>query len=235
MSSSIERDIGPAGCAREGGGGQLTANIRALKRVAAAGRSMAGEEPDAGADLFEDLFVLELANNHWGSLARGRKIVSDFAAVVHANGVKAAIKLQFRDVETFIHKDFRDRQDIRYVKKVSDTRMEWRELGLLVAAVRDAGLITMSTPFDEVSVDKCVEFGVEILKIASSDIRDWSLIARIVSGGKPTITSTGGSSLPEVDKLILRGSSTGCRTARPSRTRLRQISLTRKRPSLGSR
>jgi N-acetylneuraminate synthase len=202
MSSSVERGIGPADCARESEGRQLTANIRALKRLAAAGRSIADGEPNAGADLFEELFVLELANNHWGSLARGRKIVSDFAAVVHANGVRAAIKLQFRDVDTFIHKDYRERQDIRYVKKVSDTRMEWRELGLLVDAVRDAGLITMATPFDEVSVAKCVEFEVEILKIASSDIRDRSLIARIVAAGKPTIMSTGGSSLPEVDELV---------------------------------
>ncbi len=28
--------------------------------------------------IFEDLFVLELANNHWGDVNRGLKIVSDF-------------------------------------------------------------------------------------------------------------------------------------------------------------
>lgn len=26
-------------------------------------------------DIFENLFVLELANNHWGSIERGKKIV----------------------------------------------------------------------------------------------------------------------------------------------------------------
>ena len=31
-------------------------------------------------DIFEDLFVLELANNHWGKLERGLKIIDDFAA-----------------------------------------------------------------------------------------------------------------------------------------------------------
>jgi hypothetical protein len=30
-------------------------------------------------DIFEDLFVLEMANNHLGSLDRGLKIVSEFA------------------------------------------------------------------------------------------------------------------------------------------------------------
>ena len=48
-------------------------------------------------DIFHELFVLELANNHWGSLERGLKIVKDFATVVRYNNVRAAIKLQFRD------------------------------------------------------------------------------------------------------------------------------------------
>ena len=50
-------------------------------------------------DIFEDLFVLEMANNHLGSLDRGLKIVSEFAQVVRFNNVRATIKLQFRDVE----------------------------------------------------------------------------------------------------------------------------------------
>ena len=48
--------------------------------------------------IFENLFILELANNHWGSLERGKKIVREFAKVVKINRVKASIKLQFRDV-----------------------------------------------------------------------------------------------------------------------------------------
>ena len=61
------------------------------------------------ASIFNDLFVLELANNHWGKLDRGLKIVSDFARVVRFNDVHAAIKLQFRDVDSFVHRDYRDR------------------------------------------------------------------------------------------------------------------------------
>jgi superfamily II DNA or RNA helicase len=30
--------------------------------------------------LFENLFVLEAANNHWGDLERGKKIIQDFQA-----------------------------------------------------------------------------------------------------------------------------------------------------------
>ena len=68
-------------------------------------------------DVFEDLFVLEMANNHLGSLERGLKIIQEFSQIVRFNNVRASIKLQFRDVERFIHKDFRHAHDLRYVKK----------------------------------------------------------------------------------------------------------------------
>lgn len=152
--------------------------------------------------LFEDLFVLELANNHWGKLDRGMKIVQDFGRVVRFNQVKAAMKLQFRDVDRFIHKDYRDRTDVRYIKKTLDTQLSWDSYAQLVKAVRENGMITMATPFDEVSVDKCVEFDMQIIKIASSDIKDWVLIEKIATTGKPVIASTGGSTLKDMDDLI---------------------------------
>ena len=152
--------------------------------------------------IFDDLFVLELANNHWGRLARGLKIIDDFADVVYKNNIHAAIKLQFRDVDSFIHHHHRDRDDSRYIKKVSATELSWPELGVMVEAIRNRGMVTMVTPFDEVSVDKCVEFDVEILKIASSDIRDRILIEKIASTGKPVIASSGGSNLSEIDRLV---------------------------------
>ena len=71
---------------------------------------------------FENLFVLELANNHWGSLDRGKKIVRAFGEVVKKNNIKAAIKLQFRDVDTFIHQSFKGDNE-RYIKKTEATKM----------------------------------------------------------------------------------------------------------------
>ena len=152
--------------------------------------------------LFEDLFVLELANNHWGRVERGLQIVTDFSRIVRFNNVKAAIKLQFRDVEAFIHRDFRDRSDVRYIKKTLDTRLERAHFETLVKAIRASGCIPMSTPFDEQSVDLCVELGVEIIKIASSDLNDWILIEKIATARKPVIVSTGGSSLKDIDDLV---------------------------------
>ena len=54
-------------------------------------------------DIFDELFVLELANNHLGDVRRGLKIIGDYSQLVRFNNVRAAIKLQFRDVDSFIH------------------------------------------------------------------------------------------------------------------------------------
>lgn len=153
-------------------------------------------------NIFQDLFVLELANNHWGDIERGKKIITDFSRVVRFNNIKAAIKLQFRDVDHFIHKNFKDREDIRYINKTMKTKMSEDEYSILVDAIRKSGCITMSTPFDEKSVDTCVNLGVQIIKIASSDLNDWILIEKIAKTRKPVIVSTGGSSVKDIDDVV---------------------------------
>jgi N-acetylneuraminate synthase len=153
-------------------------------------------------DIFEELFVLEMANNHWGRVERGLKIVTAFSQVVRFNNVRAAIKLQFRDVGTFIHHEFTNRTDIRYIKKTIDTRMSDDDYATLVKSIRQAGCIPMATPFDEDSVDLCCELGVQVIKIASSDLNDWFLIEKIGKTKKPVIVSTGGCSLKDLDDLV---------------------------------
>lgn len=153
-------------------------------------------------DIFEDLFVLEMANNHLGSLERGLKIVSEFAQVARFNNVRATIKLQFRDVDKFIHKDFTNRTDLRYIKKTLDTRLTDEEYATLVKAIRKAGFLATATPFDERSVDLCSNLGIPIIKIASSDLNDWVLIEKIAKTKKPVVVSTGGSSLKDMDDIV---------------------------------
>jgi len=61
----------------------------------------------------------------------------------------------------------------------------------------------MATPFDEASVDLCVELGMEILKVASSDVTDWVLLEKIARTRKPVVVSTGGASLKDIDDMVL--------------------------------
>ena len=153
-------------------------------------------------DIFDELFVLELANNHWGDVNRGLRIVKEFSTVVRYNDVRAAIKLQFRDLDTFVHKDFRHCEDIRYIKKTLDTRLSRDEMATLVEAVRRNNCIRLATPFDEASVDFCEDVGIEIIKVASSDITDWPLLERIAKARKPVIVSTGGASVRSMDAMV---------------------------------
>lgn len=152
--------------------------------------------------IFEDLFVLELANNHWGDVNRGLKIINDFGKIVRFNSVRAAIKFQFRDVDHLIHPNYRNRTDVRYIKKTLATKLSDDDYSTLVNAVRRSGMIPMSTPFDERSVDLCMQLGIEIIKIGSADINDWILIEKIAKTKRPVIASTGGASLKDTDDLV---------------------------------
>jgi N-acetylneuraminate synthase len=152
--------------------------------------------------LFENLFVLELANNHMGNLARGIKIIRDHARIVRFNNVKAAIKLQFRDVDAFIHPEFKGNTELRYVKKTQDTKLSKADFARMVEEIRYLSCIPMATPFDEASVDLCVEFDMPMIKIASSDMNDWVLIERVAATRRPTIVSSGGASEKDLDDLV---------------------------------
>jgi sialic acid synthase SpsE len=153
-------------------------------------------------DLFGNLFVLELANNHLGSLSRGLKIIRDHARVTRHNNVKAAIKLQFRDVEDFIHPEFKGNIDLRYIKKTEATQLTREAYATMVEEIRNVSCIPMATPFDEASVDLCVEFDMPIIKVASSDLNDWILLEKIASTRRPVIVSTGGASEKDLDDMV---------------------------------
>ena len=89
--------------------------------------------------LFEDLFVLEMANNHWGSVERGKAIIEAFGAIVRKHGVKAAIKMQFRDVDNFIHPEFKGDSE-RYIKKTEATKLSFADFSELTRCIVDQGV-----------------------------------------------------------------------------------------------
>jgi N-acetylneuraminate synthase len=153
-------------------------------------------------DIFEDLFVLEMTNNHLGKLERGLEIIRQHAKIARFNNLRVAIKLQFRDLENFIHKDFRHRTDIRYINRVCETKLSKENYKELVETIRRTGCIPLATPFDEKSVDWCVEFELPIIKIASADSNDWLLIEKISHTRKPVIVSFGGTPLKDMDDIV---------------------------------
>ena len=52
---------------------------------------------------FDNLFVLDLANNYQGEVNLGLKIIHECAKVLKKYNIKAALKFQFRQLDTFVH------------------------------------------------------------------------------------------------------------------------------------
>ena len=50
---------------------------------------------------FDGLFILDIANNHQGSLKHGLKIIRELGDVVNDLSVRAAVKFQYRQLESF--------------------------------------------------------------------------------------------------------------------------------------
>lgn len=152
--------------------------------------------------LFENLFIFEMANNHQGDVEHGLDIIRAMGKITRKYNIKAAVKLQYRDLETFIHPDYMNRNDVKHIPRFLGTRMEEQEFSTLVNAIKEEGMFSMSTPFDEASVNLCMDHGIDIIKIASCSALDWPLLTAASATRKPLIVSTGGKKISDIDKIF---------------------------------
>ena len=149
------------------------------------------------------LFILEMANNHCGSVNKGKQIIAQFYEVTkHFTQFRFAFKFQRRDLSTFLHPDYADRKDIAYIKRFVENQLTLEELKELKAYAASLGYLTICTPFDECSVQSVKDLGFDYLKIGSCSITDWSLLNKIVDMNMPVIGSVGGTSLEDIGKVV---------------------------------
>lgn len=151
---------------------------------------------------FSGLFVFEMANNHQGDLEHGKRIIRELGSVARDKQIRAAVKLQFRDLDTFVHPADRESSQNKHVKRFLSTRLSEAQFAELIAETKKNGLLTMCTPFDEPSVELIKRLGIEVLKIGSCSAKDWPLLEVAASSGLPMIVSTGGLTLFDVDNLV---------------------------------
>lgn len=148
------------------------------------------------------LFIFEMANNHMGDVNHGLRIVREFAEVARQFEFGFAFKMQYRDLPTCIHPDYRTRYDHKFVKRFSETALSHDDLKRIKDEISRAGMVSICTPWDEPSVDLIERHGFDVLKIPSCYLTDWSLLERIVKSDKPAIASVAGSPLEEIDKVV---------------------------------
>jgi len=148
------------------------------------------------------LFIFEMANNHMGSVEHGCRIVQAMREAADGFPFHFAVKLQYRDIDTFIHPDYRERFDLKFVKRFSETRIPWDGYKKIKDAIDQAGFTAICTPWDEISVDRIEEHGYDFIKIPSCYLTDWPLLERIAKSGRPIVGSTAGVALEDIDRVV---------------------------------
>ncbi|MBO66997.1 MAG: sialic acid synthase [Acidiferrobacteraceae bacterium] len=151
---------------------------------------------------FNDLFILDLANNHQGDTDHAKNIIDSLASVARDAQVRAAIKFQFRQLETFIHPNHQKDSQAKHIPRFIETRLDIGAYADLLARVRDHGMVAMCTPFDEESVALIDKMGFDAIKVASCSVTDRPLLEAVVSVGLPVVISTGGAMISDIDRVV---------------------------------
>lgn len=147
------------------------------------------------------LFIFEMANNHMGDIEHGVRIIREFKEVTRGLDFRFSIKLQHRH-DSFFHPDFVTRTDYKYIKRFTETKLSKDQFRRLHDEIKNAGFITMCTPWDEPSVDLMEELDFDIIKVASCSFTDWPLHERIVKTRRPVIASTAAAELLNIDRVV---------------------------------
>ncbi len=152
-------------------------------------------------EIFNNLVILDLANNHFGDVNHAKKIIKLFGKVVKTNKIKAALKFQFRDLDTFFSKTIIQSEN-KYIQRFLSTKLMDKNFLDLKKYAKQNKMLTSCTPFDEKSIDKIEKFKFDILKIASVSSLDFNLLERACFNNIPKVISTGGKKLSDIDKIV---------------------------------
>lgn len=147
--------------------------------------------------------ILEMANNHMGDVDHGMHMIDEFAKIIKlTDNFEYIWKFQFRNLDTFIHPEYKNRTDHKYVKRFSETNLSVSDIIKLKKHAEDNGFKTLATAFDEESVTLVEELMFDMIKVASCSCTDWPLLNRIAQNKLPIIISVAGTTLQDVDNVV---------------------------------
>ena len=159
-------------------------------------------EIGAGAHTF---VIAEAGVNHDGSVARAHDLV-DRAADAAADAVKfqtfRSDALVAADAPRAAYQQGRLGSGASQHSMLASLELPlgaWRELQ---SHARERGILFVSTPFDERSLDLLVEMDVPAIKIGSGDATDLRLLRRAAATKRPVLCSTGMTTFGEIAVAI---------------------------------
>jgi len=176
-----------------------------MKEVEIAGRKIGPGHPC--------FIVAEAGVNHNGDVEMAKRLV-DVAAEAGAD----AVKFQTFKAERVVSATAPKAEYQVETTGSSESQLEMlRPLELsreahvqLQTCCQERGVLFMSTPFDEGSVDLLAELDVPVFKVPSGEVTSWPFLEYIARKGKPIIFSTGMSYLSEVDDAVRVIRNAGC-------------------------
>lgn len=158
-------------------------------------RTANGEEP---------FVIAEIGQNHQGDLDIAREYIRIFAF----EGADA-IKLQTRNNKYLFSQEAYESpytsenafaETYGAHREKLELKPEW--LPILKEDCVKHGVMFMSTPFDEPSLELLMQHDVDILKIASFDLGNLPFIYRIARLGKPVVMSVGGGKMDQIRSSV---------------------------------
>jgi N-acetylneuraminate synthase len=150
------------------------------------------------------LIVGEVGQAHDGSLGLAHAFI-DAIAAAGADVVK--FQTHIADAESTEHEPWRvrfSRQDERrcdYWRRMEFTEDQWRGL---MQHTADRGLLFLASPFSTEAVALLRRVGVSAWKVASGELANDDLLARILETKQPVLMSTGMSDLAAIDRIMPR-------------------------------
>ena len=159
------------------------------------------DDPVAGARC---AVIAEVAQAHDGSLGMAHAFV-DAAADAGATAIK--FQTHIAAAESTAAEPWRTRFSDQDELRIDYwRRMEFSEQGWagLRQHAGERGLAFLSSPFSMEAVELLERVGVAAWKVASGEVNNAPMLARMAAGGKPVILSTGMSTLAETDEAVAR-------------------------------
>ena len=152
------------------------------------------------------IVIAEAGVNHNGSIELAKKLV-DVAAEAGADYVKfqtfKADKLVTKNARKAHYQDKNmpssDNSQHAMLKRLELSNSMHIEL---ISHSENRGIKFISTPFDEESADYLMILGMNLIKISSGDITNLPFLEHIALKKKPTILSTGMSTLKEIHDAL---------------------------------